>query len=49
MTDKGICDKCGKKAKLHTCSKCGKSFCKNCLKRSMMGIQRCPLCEGHLE
>lgn len=48
MSEKGICDKCGAKAKLCECEKCGKSFCKHCLKKSMMGARKCPFCEGHI-
>ena len=45
MTEKGICDKCGAKAKIFRCEKCEKSFCKNCLKKTMSGSKKCPFCE----
>jgi hypothetical protein len=49
MSDKGICDKCGQRAKLYYCERCGKMICKNCLKKSMMGTRKCPFCEGLVE
>ena len=49
MTEKGICDKCGAKAKIFYCEKCEKSFCKKCLKKTMSGSKKCPFCEGYLD
>ncbi|MFP4045718.1 MAG: orotate phosphoribosyltransferase [Candidatus Aenigmatarchaeota archaeon] len=40
----GICQSCGKKAELHTCSFCGAQVCSECL------LDRgCKICKGRLE
>ena len=49
MSDKGICDKCGAKAKVYLCDSCGKSFCKHCLQKTMMKIAKCPFCGHHIQ
>ena len=49
MSTKGICDKCGSKAKIYNCDSCGKSICKHCLKKTMMRDYKCPFCEAHIK